>query len=877
MQDNSLFNSKNMQDEPLASRMRARTLNEYIGQDHIIGEGRLLRRCITADRLSSVIFYGPPGVGKTTLAKVIANHTKSFFITLNAVLTGVADIRAAIKEATEHLTLYSQRTILFVDEVHRWNKAQQDALLPYVENGTIILIGATTENPFFEVNRALVSRSRIFSLRPLTRKNLLDIAKQALEDKERGYGNWQVTFEVGALEHLVDSSGGDARSLLNALELAVETTPPVWRPYASPPIPAYNSTIYISREAAEQSIQKKVVLYDKDGDYHYDVISAFIKSLRGRDVDAALYWLARMIAAGEDPHFIFRRMLISACEDTGMASPYAISIVSSCAAAFDRVGLPEGRYFLAHAAIFLSTCPKSNSSMAFFDALKVIENTAETQSNKSKNAQEESETYGEVPNHLKDASRDDKGLGHGAGYKYPHSYTDHWVAQQYLPRELVGRVFYTPSEQGYEKTIKEEVLARRETQIAIILDGVNKEGEENKKDGSKVERIGYKSKSSTFIQNALTRGVEESEEERRSTYSEHNIAKWWEGGSFNNSTENLTFSPEDKKKEDALTRADNAWRVRVDVNKAEVLLAIRNRLITISGVLRYHRCLIWNADNGLLLWELLRKCPEGIVAGVCRSQGAIDILTQYGRTLEEIDKPLFMLRGEGANNNYLTQEEFNKVLVNFEYKGAIFDRLFFQDPFSSIKSIEALSLAIKEATRKEKEKEVGKAFTDDKEAGKYVMIPSDKKSYLADNYAVLIVQRIPCKTQYISDLVKNQVLGEKNLTPYLDTLNKMREAEVAFFSNKENDLFNWEAKTIKEIFCKNGFKVEIMEDENTEKRRITYQDVKNWFNTSRSLYGKAIYEAIGDKAQNIVNLLINAGEKRVYNWKTCLAYFRISS
>ncbi|MDE5899414.1 MAG: AAA family ATPase, partial [Treponemataceae bacterium] len=451
--NDSLFAASSAMREPLAARMRPRNLDEYIGQDHIVGKGRLLRRAIAADQLTSVIFYGPPGSGKTTLARVIANHTKSNFITLNAVLTGVADIRTAIKQAEDYFTLYSRRTILFVDEVHRWNKSQQDALLPWVENGTIILIGATTENPFFEVNKALVSRSRVFQLKPLTDADLLKAARLALSDVERGYGHWKVEFEGGALEHLVETANGDARSLLNALELAVETTPEQWNPAAEPPVPAYGSTIYISKEAAEESIQKKVVLYDRDGDYHYDIISAFIKSLRGRDPDASMYWLARMAAAGEDPHFIFRRMLISACEDTGLADPHAVSVVNSCAQAFDRVGMPEGRYFLAHAALYLSTAPKSNSSMAFFDALAAVE-----------------KEDAEVPNHLRDDNRDAEGFGHGAGYLYPHAYRDHWVAQQYLPDTLAGRVFYTPSTQGYEREIRGEVLSRRELQIAAILE-----------------------------------------------------------------------------------------------------------------------------------------------------------------------------------------------------------------------------------------------------------------------------------------------------------------------------------------------------------------------------------------------------------------------
>lgn len=439
-----LFSSTALKNEPLSSRMRPRSLSEYIGQEHILGPGRLLRRAIQMDSLSSIIFYGPPGVGKTTLARVIANTTKSHFSTLNAVLSGVRELREEIDGAKERRDCYGMRTILFIDEVHRWNKSQQDALLPWVENGTFILIGATTENPFFEVNRALVSRSRVFQLKPLTSENLYSIAHQALSDKERGYGKYRVVFEEGALEHLVDVASGDARSLLNALELAVETTPDSFPP-------PDGSEIYISKETAEESIQKKVVLYDKEGDYHFDVISAFIKSIRGSDPDASLYWLARMIAAGEDPRFIFRRMIISAAEDIGLAVPGAVSVVVSDAEAFDRIGLPEGRFHLAHAAIYLSTCPKSNSTLGFFDALKDVEK----------------EKAGEVPNHLKDESRDAEAFGHGEGYLYPHSYTGHWVNQQYLPSGLEGRIYYRPGTLGYEGAIKKDVERRREAQLEV--------------------------------------------------------------------------------------------------------------------------------------------------------------------------------------------------------------------------------------------------------------------------------------------------------------------------------------------------------------------------------------------------------------------------
>jgi putative ATPase len=428
---------------PLAARMRPRTLDEFRGQEHVVGPGRLLRRAIQADQLSSVIFYGPPGTGKTTLAAVIANTTRSHFETLNAVLAGVADIRRVTKEAQERRALHGQRTILFVDEVHRWNKAQQDALLPWVENGTVILIGATTENPYFSVNRPLVSRSRLFQFRALDEDDLRAIARSALADAERGYGRLEVDLHEDALAHLINVANGDARGVLNALELAVETTPP-----------NEAGVIVVDMAVAEESIQRRAVLYDKDGDYHYDTISAFIKSLRGSDPDAALYWLAKMVYAGEDARFVFRRMLIFAGEDVGLADPDAVRVVAACAEAFDRVGLPEGRFHLAEAALYLATAPKSNSAFAFFDALAVVEQERE----------------GEVPRHLKDGSRDQEGFGHGEGYLYPHAYRDHWVAQQYLPEGLQGRVFYQPGDQGYERDIRDQVARRREAQLAVMIE-----------------------------------------------------------------------------------------------------------------------------------------------------------------------------------------------------------------------------------------------------------------------------------------------------------------------------------------------------------------------------------------------------------------------
>ncbi|MEL6901281.1 MAG: AAA family ATPase [Cyanobacteria bacterium J06606_4] len=429
-------------DAPLAARMRPRSLDEFIGQSAILGPGKLLRRAIRADQLSSLIFYGPPGTGKTTLARVIANTTMAQFVAINAVLGGVKDIRSAIEQAQQYRGQYGQRTILFVDEVHRFNKAQQDALLPWVENGTVILIGATTENPFFEVNKALVSRSRVFQLKPLTDDDLRAIVGQALADAERGYGDRSIRMEPDALDHLVNVANGDARTVLNALELAVETTPP------------QAGAIHITLPVAEESIQQRAVLYDKEGDAHFDTISAFIKSMRGSDPDATLYWLARMVYAGEDPRYIFRRMVIFAGEDVGMADPQAVVVATSCAAAYDRVGMPEGRYPLAQAALYLATAPKSNSVMAFFDALSAVATARE----------------GEVPNAMRDATRDKQGFGHGAGYLYPHAYRDHWVAQQYLPSSLQGQVFYQPSDQGYEANIQTQVARRREAQLAALVE-----------------------------------------------------------------------------------------------------------------------------------------------------------------------------------------------------------------------------------------------------------------------------------------------------------------------------------------------------------------------------------------------------------------------
>jgi putative ATPase len=423
---------------PLAARMRPRTLDEFAGQQEIVGPGKLLRRAIESDRLfSSIILWGPPGTGKTTLAMVIANQTQMHFVTLSAVLAGKAELKKVIEEAIERRRLYNKRTILFVDEVHRWNKAQQDALLPHVENGTVILIGATTENPYFEVIGALVSRSRVFQLRPLEDEDVRSILESALQDAERGFGKRQTQVDEDAMQHMIRVAGGDARNALNALELAVESTPP-----------GPGGFVHVTLEVAQESIQRRAVLYDKDGDAHYDTISAFIKSVRGSDPDAALYWLAKMLYAGEDPRFILRRLIILAGEDIGLGDPLGLVVASAAAQAFDYIGLPEGIYPIVEATLYLATAPKSNSAGAYFKAFQLIEQEGITA----------------VPQHLQDANRDARALGHGQGYQYPHKAPDHYLPQQYLPRPLLGTYFYHPSSQGYEAQVQKRLESWREAQ-----------------------------------------------------------------------------------------------------------------------------------------------------------------------------------------------------------------------------------------------------------------------------------------------------------------------------------------------------------------------------------------------------------------------------
>ena len=422
--------------EPLAYRMRPESLDEYVGQEHLLGENSILRRAIERDLISSIILYGPPGTGKTTLAYLIAKHTKAAFTSLNAVLSGVQQIRDEIQKAQRIKQTEHRKTILFVDEVHRWNKSQQDALLPHVENGTIILIGATTENPFFEVNKALLSRSRVFELKLLEQQDLEKILYLAFHDTKRGYGKFNIVLEDGVTRKLIASSCGDARILLNTVQFCVETSAKHWPPEE-------NEEIRVSLATLSQIIQTKHISYDKKGDYHYDVISAFIKSIRGNDADAALYYLALMCEAGEDPHFIFRRLLILSCEDVGLACPEAISIVHAAKESFDMVGFPEGYYFLAFSTLYLATREKSNSVCGFFEALSYAR-----------------ENQFDVPSHLKDPSRDSS-LSHGKGYLYPHDYPNHWVKQQYLPDKALGKVFYHPTAEGKEKEIKMRLEERK--------------------------------------------------------------------------------------------------------------------------------------------------------------------------------------------------------------------------------------------------------------------------------------------------------------------------------------------------------------------------------------------------------------------------------
>lgn len=428
--------SRQEKEAPLAARLRPSSLEEVVGQQHIIGKDKLLYRAIKADKISSLIFYGPPGTGKTTLAKVIAQTTKSEFVQINATVAGKKDMEEVISEAKEKQGMYGKKTILFIDEIHRFNKGQQDYLLPFVEDGTIVLIGATTENPFFEVNGALISRSVIFELKPLSKEEIKELIQRAVYDTEKGMGAYNAVMDEEALEFLADMAGGDARQALNAVELGIMTT-----------LPLEDGKIHLTLEVASECIQKRIVKYDKGGDNHYDTISAFIKSMRGSDPDAALYYLARMLYAGESVTFISRRIMICASEDVGNADPQALQVAVAAAQAVERVGMPEAQIILAQAVTYVATAPKSNSALGIFEAMNEVK--------KSGNLK--------IPGHLQDAHyKGAKNLGHGIGYKYAHDYKNHYVKQQYLPYELNGKEFYRPDGNGYEEKIKAHMKRIRE-------------------------------------------------------------------------------------------------------------------------------------------------------------------------------------------------------------------------------------------------------------------------------------------------------------------------------------------------------------------------------------------------------------------------------
>jgi putative ATPase len=773
-----------LEPRPLADRMRPRILEDVIGQDHIVGPGRLLRRAIQADRLSSVIFYGPPGTGKTSIARVIANTTRAAFESLNAVLSGVKNIREAIDRADERQRLYSKRTILFVDEVHRWNKAQQDALLPWVENGTVILVGATTENPFFEVNRALVSRSRIFQLKPLNADDLMETARRAVADPERGYGKWQVSFAEGALEHLVEVSSGDARSLLNALELAIETSS--WSfPEGETPKrtgeagaaftkaehwpPPDGAAIHISMEAAEESIQRRAVLYDRDGDYHFDTISAFIKSVRGSDPDAALYWLAKMVRAGEDPSFIFRRMIILASEDVGLADPHALSVVVSCAEAFDRIGFPEGNFPLAHACLYLATAPKSNTTMAFFDALKEVDRED-----------------AEVPNHLRDASRDAESFGHGEGYIYPHAYRNHWAAQQYLPGALRGRAFYIPSIIGYEGKIREEVLQKRELQAAVVL-GDGPEG--NAGDG-----------------------------------------------------ELLTWS--------AMAKGREGWFKRLESGRSAILLANRDAIFSAAPPGRQDRVLIPMADNGLLLWESLRRCPEGLSAALVGSEAAREALFRYAASLDQLEQPeIAVLEGYAASGGGLLPSPQQAAEW---FSSPIFDRILIREPRLYAKPVKK-DAAVAPSPQS--------AFSG---------LASAAKSLLAPGGSLVML----CSPPTLGERISRILLEECNVKESLAA--QLRQAEGTFFtrtSSETQSSWNWDAALVTDSFESSGFKLTTVTIDQQEERLISPKDVDAWFNRENSRWGafmgKTLNADVFSQIEDAIRQRIMAGPL-LWKWKSLL-------
>ena len=714
------------EEQPLAARMRPRTLDEYIGQEHILAPGRLLRRAIQADQLSSLIFYGPPGTGKTTLASVIAHTTSSFFVTLNAVMAGIADLREITQGAQRRSSEYQQRTILFIDEVHRWNKAQQDALLPWVENGTVILIGATTENPYFTVNRALVSRSRIFQLKPLQDEDIRQIMLQALKDIERGYGKLSVELDQAALQHISSIANGDARAALNALELAVETTPA-----------DEQGVIRITLEVAEESIQRRAVLYDREGDYHFDTISAFIKSLRGSDPDAAFYWLAKMVYAGEDPRFIFRRMIIFASEDIGMADPHALPFVMAAAEAFDRVGLPEGHYPLSHAALYCATAPKSNSTMGFFDALKLVGEERE----------------GEVPNHLRDASRDKEGFGHGQGYQYPHAYREHWVAQQYLPTSLQGKIFYQPGDIGYEKQLASDVLRRRELQLAAL--------QEN------------------------------------------------EGGLT--PPEILTFSPLDKRTDRWLARAVEAWGNQLELQ--------RDKLLEKAVLERHSLVLDLSADVPLLLWEELRRTPEGGVWALVKTAHAGQMIDEQAVNLPELRRPQ-ILTGQVA--------DLPALLTASGHSDLRLDCITGRNILSGCFERSALIAICKD-----------------------LLLPGGR---------LCLLESIPRYGQRLSSLLES---GE-------DWLRRVRAAEEKVYSNTEEPILSWDEQTLAQELEEAGFSTDIEMLACSREQLLVPAQLERWFAPTRGSYADRLQKA-GLPEEDILRLRQSLPCGGTVHWQSPIA------
>ena len=533
-----------------------------------------------------------------------------------------------------------------------------------------------------------------------------------------------------------------------------------------------------------------------------------------------------MVKAGEDPDFIFRRMLISACEDTGLADPNAIAVVNSCAQAFDRVGMPEGRFFLAHAALYLATAPKSNSSMAFFDALASVE-----------------KEDADVPNHLKDASRDAEGFGHGTGYLYPHAYRDHWVAQQYLPGPLMGKVFYTPTTQGYEAQIREDVLSRREVQISTLLSELEKPS--NPEEGAAHRSATAKSCASPVLS------------------STEKVDQWWVSTGhfrgFEKTEENLTFTPKDAKKEQALNTAQKHWQSRLDSNKSQNLLDLRDAMIKDGQILRHTRVLIWNADDAMLIFEMCRLVPEGLCAGTCRNQNNLNILRQYASTLSDLDKPVLVqipVSSENTIDNLVHT-------VHSSIKDAVFDRVFFKDIFANIQDIKKLASQLSIAFNGKEKTQRDVAYSEDDPLHKSILPILDSKA------RIVISQRIPSKGQKLSQLIKEQILPNIRKDDAVnEAIDIMEEADREFYSNQDNPLFAWDNSTVTQEFNHMGLTVEEHHIMFTEKRRITYDDINRWLNPSTSSYGQFLYKKMGKENLEIAGkLLSEACSKNTFDWK----------